>query len=86
MTPPRNAFGAPPMALQGPLPAQGGTARGPAEPDPRRSLGLAVPPHRVSRQGRLGTAITYGLGVTTDGDILGLSPNNSADPNDWSHR
>lgn len=27
-----------------------------------------------------------GLGVTTDGDILGLSPNNSDDPNDWSHR
>ena len=27
-----------------------------------------------------------GLGVTTKGDILGLSPGNSADPNDWSHR
>ncbi len=27
-----------------------------------------------------------GLGVNTDGDILGLSPNNSDDPNDWSHR
>lgn len=27
-----------------------------------------------------------GLGVTTDGDVLGLSPNNSDDPNDWSHR
>lgn len=26
-----------------------------------------------------------GLGITTDGDILGLSPNNSTDPNDWSH-
>ncbi|MCZ0736319.1 carboxymuconolactone decarboxylase family protein [Phreatobacter sp. AB_2022a] len=26
-----------------------------------------------------------GLGITTDGDILGLSPNNSNDPNDWSH-
>ncbi len=26
-----------------------------------------------------------GLGVTTDGDILGLSPNNSDDPNDWGH-
>lgn len=26
-----------------------------------------------------------GLGVTTDGDILGLSPNNSDDPDDWSH-
>jgi uncharacterized peroxidase-related enzyme len=27
-----------------------------------------------------------GLGVTTDGDILGLSPGNSSDVNDWSHR
>ena len=27
-----------------------------------------------------------GLGVTTDGDILGLSPNNSDNPSDWSHR
>ena len=27
-----------------------------------------------------------GLGITTEGDILGHSPNNAADPNDWSHR
>jgi uncharacterized peroxidase-related enzyme len=27
-----------------------------------------------------------GLGVSTDGDILGLSPGNSANPDDWSHR
>ena len=27
-----------------------------------------------------------GLGVTTDGDVLGLSPGNSAEPDDWSHR
>ena len=27
-----------------------------------------------------------GLGVTTDGDTLGLSPNNSEDPDDWGHR
>ena len=27
-----------------------------------------------------------GLGVTTDGDILGLSPGNSGDAADWSHR
>lgn len=26
-----------------------------------------------------------GLGVSTEGDILGLSPGNSADPEDWSH-
>lgn len=27
-----------------------------------------------------------GLGCSTDGDILGLSPNNSDDPSDWGHR
>jgi len=27
-----------------------------------------------------------GLGVTTDGDILGLSPGNSENPDDWAHR
>ncbi len=27
-----------------------------------------------------------GLGVNTDGDIIGLSPNNSDDPDDWGHR
>jgi uncharacterized peroxidase-related enzyme len=27
-----------------------------------------------------------GLGVNTDGDIIGLSPGNSADPDDWNHR
>ncbi len=27
-----------------------------------------------------------GLGCSTDGDILGLSPGNSANPDDWSHR
>jgi uncharacterized peroxidase-related enzyme len=26
-----------------------------------------------------------GLGCSTDGDILGLSPNNSDDPEDWGH-
>ena len=26
-----------------------------------------------------------GLGCSTDGDIIGLSPNNNDDPNDWSH-
>ncbi len=26
-----------------------------------------------------------GLGVSIQGDILGLSPNNNNDPNDWSH-
>jgi len=27
-----------------------------------------------------------GLGVNTDGDILGLSPNESTDPDNWQHR
>lgn len=27
-----------------------------------------------------------GLGVSTAGDIIGLSPNNSDDPDDWSHK
>ena len=27
-----------------------------------------------------------GLGVTTEGDLLGLSPANTGDPNDWGHR
>ena len=31
-------------------------------------------------------ALVLGLGVTTDGDILGLSPGNSDNPDDWSHR
>jgi uncharacterized peroxidase-related enzyme len=26
-----------------------------------------------------------GLGVTTDGDIIGLSPNDNDDPNNWNH-
>lgn len=26
-----------------------------------------------------------GLGCSTEGDIIGLSPNNSEDPNDWAH-
>ena len=30
--------------------------------------------------------IVVGLGVTLEGDILGLSPSASSDPNDWSHK
>lgn len=26
-----------------------------------------------------------GLGCSTDGDVIGLSPNNNADPEDWNH-
>jgi hypothetical protein len=27
-----------------------------------------------------------GLGIDTDGDELGLSPNDSNDPDNWSHQ
>ena len=27
-----------------------------------------------------------GLGCSTEGDIIGLSPNNNADPDDWNHK
>lgn len=27
-----------------------------------------------------------GLGINTEGDVLGLSPNNSDNPNDWNHK
>lgn len=30
--------------------------------------------------------MVVGLGVNTDGDIIGLSPNQSEDPNDWGHQ
>ncbi len=30
--------------------------------------------------------VVIGLGVTTDGDVLGLSPGNADDSGDWSHR
>lgn len=30
--------------------------------------------------------VVNGLGVTTDGDVLGLSPGNTGDSDDWSHR
>lgn len=30
--------------------------------------------------------VVIGLGVTTDGDVLGLSPGNADDSDDWSHR
>ena len=29
--------------------------------------------------------MVVGLGVTTDGDVIGLSPNDSNNPDDWSH-
>ncbi len=30
--------------------------------------------------------MVVGLGVTTEGDIIGLSPNDSDDPKDWNHK
>ena len=29
--------------------------------------------------------MVLGLGVKTDGDIIGLSPGDSSDPHNWSH-
>ena len=29
--------------------------------------------------------MVLGLGINTDGDIIGLSPNDSSDPDNWSH-
>jgi len=29
--------------------------------------------------------MVLGLGINTDNDIIGLSPNNSDDPNNWNH-
>ena len=30
--------------------------------------------------------MVLGLGVDTNGDIIGLSPGDSSDPDNWSHR
>ncbi len=48
-----------------------------AEPAPG-----AAPPEAVAYVNRT----VLGLGCSTEGDILGLSPNQSDDPANWSHR
>ena len=41
--------------------------------------------NQVSSYFNYANRTVLGLGCSTKGDIIGLSPNNSADPNDWSH-
>ncbi|WP_419901788.1 carboxymuconolactone decarboxylase family protein [Kiloniella sp.] len=41
--------------------------------------------NQVSAYFNYANRTVLGLGCSTKGDIIGLSPNNSADPDDWSH-
>lgn len=41
--------------------------------------------NQVSAYFNYANRTVLGLGCSTDGDILGLSPNNSDDANDWNH-
>ena len=41
--------------------------------------------NQVSAYFNYANRTVLGLGCSADGDILGLSPNNSNDPNDWEH-
>ena len=41
--------------------------------------------NQVSAYFNYANRTVLGLGCTTDGDIIGLSPNNSDNPNDWAH-
>ena len=42
--------------------------------------------NQVSAYFNYANRTVLGLGCSTKGDILGLSPNKSADPDDWNHR
>jgi uncharacterized peroxidase-related enzyme len=42
--------------------------------------------NQVSAYFNYANRTVLGLGVSTAGDIIGLSPNNSEDPDDWGHR
>lgn len=42
--------------------------------------------NQVSAYFNYANRTVLGLGCTTEGDIIGLSPNNSENPDDWSHR
>ena len=42
--------------------------------------------NQVSAYFNYANRTVLGLGCSTDGDILGLSPNKSDDPDDWNHR
>ena len=41
--------------------------------------------NQVSAYFNYANRTVLGLGCSTEGDILGLSPNNNNDPNDWGH-
>ncbi|WP_120495794.1 carboxymuconolactone decarboxylase family protein [Kiloniella sp. EL199] len=41
--------------------------------------------NQVSSYFNYANRTVLGLGCSTEGDIIGLSPNNSDDPDDWSH-
>ena len=41
--------------------------------------------NQVSAYFNYANRTVLGLGCSTEGDILGLSPNNNNDPNDWEH-
>ena len=41
--------------------------------------------NQVSSYFNYANRTVLGLGCSTEGDILGLSPNNNDDPNDWGH-
>ena len=65
-------------------------AIGPADIEAMRAAGFddgqILEINQVSAYFAYANRTVLGLGVNTDGDILGLSPSNSDDPNDWSHR
>lgn len=42
--------------------------------------------NQVSAYFNYANRTVLGLGVSTEGDLIGLSPNNSDDPDDWGHR
>lgn len=62
----------------------------PADIDALRTAGFddgqILEINQVSSYFAYANRTVLGLGINTDGDIIGLSPNNSDDPNDWSHR
>ena len=48
--------------------------------------GMILEVNQVAAYFNYANRMVLGLGISTDGDILGLSPNNSDDAGDWSHR
>ncbi len=48
--------------------------------------GMILEVNQVTAYFAYANRTVLGLGVTTDGDVLGLSPGNSENPDDWSHR